>query len=155
MLVSVSSALISDLLSICLSLWFLFIPPLQSAREMSHKNCTVAFILNLAHYPDSFTTALGNTAYFPPLCSQSRGPGPICQVLDCNSHEQVLCLACRCPSSASQQGLQSMFHSLSSLAHTPINKIQWLFILDLKQWAPSLSWVTVHPQNTSRTKTLS
>lgn len=155
---SVSSPLISNLLSICISLSHsLFSHLAVSRRNVPQK---LYCLLRPKFSPLSWFLyhSFGKHCILSPLYSQSievQRPRAICQVFDCISHEQVLCLACRCPSSASQQRLQSMFHSLSSLAHTPINKIQQLFILDLKQWAPSLSWVTVHPQNTSRTKTLS
>lgn len=67
----------------------------------------------------SLAMAVGNTAYFPPSAPGPvrTWPGPSCQVLDCNSQEQALCLVCRCPSSASQ-GRKSMFPALLSLTHT-------------------------------------
>lgn len=100
-------------------------PRSHTGKFLSHGNVPqmaelCSFILNLAHSPDPFAMAVGNTAYFPPSApSPARTrPGPSCQVPDCNSQEQILCLACRCPSSASHQGLKSMFPARLSLAHT-------------------------------------
>lgn len=131
-------------------------------RVLSHGNVPqtpelCSFILNLALTPDPFTMGVGNTAYFPPSATRPvrTRPGPSRQVPDCNSQEQVLCSPCRCPSSASHRGLKSgLSPALHSLSHTRtrINKTKKPFILNLKQWATSFSWVTVRPQNTSRTK---
>lgn len=133
------------------------------SMETSHKRAEqCSFILNLAHSPDPSSMAVGNTAYSPPpppllpppLLQLQRGPSLSCPVKRSivTHKEQVLCSACRCPSSASHQRLKSTFPALPCLTHTPINKIKQALILHLKQWATSFSWVTVRSQSTSRTK---
>lgn len=110
-----------------------------------------SFILNLAHSPDPFTMAVGNTAYFsPPLLPVQRGPGlghaVTCPIVPRKNRSCVcrvgvlpLCLIRGC---------------FLSCKHIQI-KMKRPFILDLKQWPTSFSWVTVRPQSTSRTKRLS